>query len=362
VHHFNSAGYGSILDLAKVILLGRSILHRRVEGSILPRVHSSSRHVIVLRMRRCLVICLLLLSGCGDVHVLPGSWLAFSKVAPPTITPPSGTAFDSMMTISITEATSGATIYYTTDGSTPTTTSTAYGGPFVVANSSVIKAVAVSSNISSAITSAAYTEKDCNLLSPDEGNNVYAFDGDSLTAGWSGFNPIQPWTDDVVVLSGFTKYNVAHGGWQISDMYNAAPTELDPLLDSKGIWNIVWVMGGTNDEDHVDFQTVIDRLLTFARERHRAGWKVIVVTLPSRKAGDAFKNRFNDYLRTNWPLFADQIVDLGAIPQIGADGAYRNRTYFLRDGFHLTTAGYGYFSSGASDALNRLLATPFCAP
>jgi lysophospholipase L1-like esterase len=303
---------------------------------------------------------MLLLSGCGDVHVSQGSWLTFSKVASPTIAPPSGTTFKSTMTISIAEATGGTTIYYTTDGSTPTTSSTVYGGPFVIGNTAIIKAVAVLSNISSAIISATYTEKDCNLISAGEGNNVYAFDGDSLTVGWSGFNPILPWTDNVVVPSGFTKFNVAHGGWQISDMNNAAPTQLDPLLDSKGLWNIVWVMGGTNDEDYVDYQTVIDRLWDFDSDRHRAGWKVIVVTLPSRKAGDAFKNRFNDYLRTNWPLFANQIVDLGAIPQIGADGAYRDRSYFLNDGVHLTTAGYSYFSSGATEALNRLLATPFC--
>ena len=151
-------------------------------------------------------------------------------------------------------------------------------------------------------------------------------------------------------------------GYQISDMEAAAPTVLDPLLNPKGLWNVVWVMGGTNDEDHVDVPTTINRLLSFARQRHQVGWKVIIVTLPSRVNGDAFKNQFNAYLRANWPSFADQIVDLGAVPQIGADFAYRDPTYFLPDGYHLTAAGYAYFSAAATDALNRLLATPFCAP
>jgi hypothetical protein len=46
-------------------------------------------------------------------------------------------------TITITEATSGATIYYTTDGSTPTTSSKVYTGPISVSGSEVVKFIAV---------------------------------------------------------------------------------------------------------------------------------------------------------------------------------------------------------------------------
>ena len=306
-------------------------------------------------MRYCLVICILALSSCGDVHLT-------RAVATPTVNPPSGTAFLSSLSVSIAEAIPGMTIYYTTDGSTPTTASKVYNGPLAISATTTINAVAAGWGGASAIATATYTEKPCNLVNAHGGNNVYAFDGDSLTVGYSGFYPIQPWTDDVEVPAGFTKYNVAHGGYQISDMEAAAPTVLDPLLNPKGLWNVVWVMGGTNDEDHVDVPTTINRLLSFAGQRHQVGWKVIIVTLPSRVNGDAFKNQFNAYLRANWPSFADQIVDLGAVPQIGADFAYRDPTYFLPDGYHLTAAGYAYFSAAATDALNRLLATPFCAP
>ena len=304
-------------------------------------------------LRYGLVICLLALSGCGDVHLTVA-------LATPTVDPPSGTAFLSSLNVSIADGIPGTTIYYTTDGSTPTPASKVYRGPFAISATTTINAVAAGWGSASAIATATYTQKPCSLVNADGGNNVYAFDGDSLTVGYSGFYPVQPWTDDVVVPAGFTVYNVAHGGYQIIDMEGAAPTVLDPLLNPRGLWNVVWVMGGTNDEDHVDVQTTIDRLLTFTSQRHQAGWKVIVVTLPSRVLGDAFKNQFNGYLRANWPSFADQIVDLGAVPQIGADSAYRNPTYFLPDGYHLTAAGYAYFSKGATDALNRLLATPFC--
>jgi lysophospholipase L1-like esterase len=305
-------------------------------------------------MRSFLVICLLALSGCGDVHLT-------SAVAAPTVDPPSGTAFLSSLNVSIADAIPGATIYYTTDGSTPTAASKVYRGPFAISATTTINAIAAGFSGASAIATATYIQKPCNLVNADAGNNVYAFDGDSLTEGYSGSRPVvHPWTDDVAVPAGFTKYNVAHGGYQINEMSAAAPTELDPLLNPKGLWNVVWVMGGTNDEDHVDLQTTINRLSAFTAQRHQVGWKVIVVTLPSRVLGDAFKNQFDAYLRANWTSFADQIVDLGAVPQIGADSAYRNPTYFLPDGYHLTAAGYAYFSAGATAALNRLLATPFC--
>ena len=72
--------------------------------------------------------------------------LVVSQVATPTIQNNGSNA------ISITTTTPGATIYYTTDGSTPTTSSTQYTGPLTENVSNVtIKAIAVKENM---ITSA----------------------------------------------------------------------------------------------------------------------------------------------------------------------------------------------------------------
>ena len=62
-------------------------------------------------------------------------------VALPVITPDGGNVIEDQ-TVSISCATEGASIYYTTDGSTPTASSTLYTEPFTVTQSCIVKAIA----------------------------------------------------------------------------------------------------------------------------------------------------------------------------------------------------------------------------
>ena len=79
------------------------------------------------------------------------------QVSKPTFSVPSGT-YTSAQSVAISCATSGASIYYTTDGTTPTASSTLYTGAITVSSSETIKAIAVRSGMTdSAVASAAYT-------------------------------------------------------------------------------------------------------------------------------------------------------------------------------------------------------------
>src|SRR4029078_10293410 len=70
------------------------------------------------------------------------AYVITGKVATPTFSPVAGT-YTSAQSVTITSATSGASIYYTTDGTTPTAGSTLYSGPVSVAVSETLKAIAV---------------------------------------------------------------------------------------------------------------------------------------------------------------------------------------------------------------------------
>ncbi len=78
-------------------------------------------------------------------------------VATPVFLPTGGT-FSNSATVKLSCATSGAKIYYTTDGSTPTASSTLYTSAIVLSNSATIQAIAVKTGMNnSAVGSAALT-------------------------------------------------------------------------------------------------------------------------------------------------------------------------------------------------------------
>jgi uncharacterized repeat protein (TIGR03803 family) len=78
--------------------------------------------------------------------------------AAPVFSPGAGT-YTSAQTVTITSATSGASIRYTTDGSTPTETAgTLYSGPFSVSTTATLSAIAFKSGLAdSAVITLAYT-------------------------------------------------------------------------------------------------------------------------------------------------------------------------------------------------------------
>jgi hypothetical protein len=98
-------------------------------------------------------------AGAGITDAQTSLWAAgANQAATPTFSP-NGGAFTSTQTVTITSA-SGGTIYYTTDGSTPThaSSSIASGATISVAASETVKAIAsVANNLDSTVGSATFT-------------------------------------------------------------------------------------------------------------------------------------------------------------------------------------------------------------
>ena len=92
-----------------------------------------------------------------------------SVAAAPTFSPAAG-SYSSPQSVALSDSTSGASIYYTTDGSTPTTASTKYSGAISVAATTTIKAIASATGFSnSAVASATFTINASSALIPQTG-------------------------------------------------------------------------------------------------------------------------------------------------------------------------------------------------
>jgi hypothetical protein len=99
-------------------------------------------------------------AGYQDSPIVVGTYQieAASATATPTFSPASGTTFSSTLSVSIADTTPSATIYYTTDGSTPTTSSHLYSAPFTVTATTTVHAIATASGFTQSATgSATYT-------------------------------------------------------------------------------------------------------------------------------------------------------------------------------------------------------------
>jgi hypothetical protein len=149
--------------------------------------------------------------------------VATYTIAPPAATPvfsPAGGSYTSAQTVTITDATSGATIYYTTNGTAPTSSSTRYTGPITVGVTETLEAIAVASgDTNSAVATAAYTiilPVSSGTITTVAGNGTYGYTGNGGAAtGAEVAAPDGVGTD-------------AAGNFYIADTYNAVVRKVTP--------------------------------------------------------------------------------------------------------------------------------------
>ena len=88
----------------------------------------------------------------------PVSTATYTVMVPPPTFAPAGGSYNSAQSVTIADALNGASVYYTTDGTTPTSASALYTGPITIAASSQIRAISVSAGeLNSSASSASFT-------------------------------------------------------------------------------------------------------------------------------------------------------------------------------------------------------------
>jgi hypothetical protein len=135
------------------------------------------------------------------------TFIFVTQTPSPVLTPAPG-SYTSAQIVTISDALAGAVIYYTTDGSTPTTSSHIYRGPIAVNGTETVQAMATSNLTPSVITGGTYTIQ---------------FSGTGINFG-SGFSSIEGLTlNGSVAHSNDSRLQLTNGGKQVrgSVFYNA---------------------------------------------------------------------------------------------------------------------------------------------
>jgi hypothetical protein len=158
----------------------------------------------------------------GTLNYLNDMWEfrpAFPAVATPTLSLAAGT-YSSVQTLTISDATAGAQIYYTVDGTTPTASSTSYSSAIPVGSTETLQAIATASAyFNSSVVSASY------ILNVPPDFSVAATPATlSVTAGSSGTATVS-----VTPQGGFTSaVSFACSGLPAGDTCSFSPATVTP--------------------------------------------------------------------------------------------------------------------------------------
>jgi hypothetical protein len=131
-------------------------IHYTTDGTV-PTAASPSYTAPITITKTETIRAVALASGHLASNIASDTYTRITQAAMPTFTPSPGT-YTATQHVTISTKTAGAIIYYTTNGATPTSSSTKYVGPVTISNTQTLKAIAVASGLTnSAVSSGLYT-------------------------------------------------------------------------------------------------------------------------------------------------------------------------------------------------------------
>ena len=218
-------------------------------GTIGLRQYSASQRIIVDGIR---------VATSWAQAVAPAS----TTVATPTFSPEAG-SYTTSQNISISTATADATVYYTTNGDTPTEASSVYSDPFTISTTTTVKARAFKSGMTASdVATAEYIITQTPTIQiteesiPTMSTNVGSTDTETITVNASNLtgNITLAVTGDDADLFTLSTYTLAHSSGSVSNQSVTITYTPDApatshtatlTLSSPGAENVVKELSGT---------------------------------------------------------------------------------------------------------------------
>lgn len=191
--------------------------------------------------------------------------------------------------------------------------------------------------------------------------------GDSLScasANGSSCTPAYSWATQLTLTNQptYTLRNISVYGSRMQVWATSEPWRGTQYCKTNQGPAVAFIFGGTNDAVNLTYQQFSQSMATTVAAYKVAGCRVFIMPILSHTGNssvagtpsyDSIKNLYDPMVAADWKSWgADGLVDLGSIPQLSADGASANLTYFLADGVHLQALGEGLIATAVSAKLN----------
>jgi lysophospholipase L1-like esterase len=188
--------------------------------------------------------------------------------------------------------------------------------------------------------------------------------GTSITSA-QGLTPADSWVQNLALTNqpAYGIVNLGISGLTVEAIAGSEPNRAALQCRTSGGPSIYTILGGDNDWGSLLYatpQSVFANIASAVQTMKQAGCRVFVGTLISRSGNgangasfDSFKNSLNTLiLGSARAIGADGVIDFGANPLLGADGAFSNATIYQADTTHPNIAGQLLLANAASNVLN----------
>lgn len=148
---------------------------------------SSPKYTGALTLTQTTTLKFFAVDGSGHKSAVQSQIYTINNPGPVLTATPAGNTFGGPVTVSLTSSESNTTIYYTTDGSTPTTSSPTYSAPLRITQTTTLKYFGVdSSNLKSAVQTQVYTIAAFQLTATPAGGTYSGAQSVSLSMNVAG--------------------------------------------------------------------------------------------------------------------------------------------------------------------------------